>query len=50
MYGGDYYETDIEKLDEWEYAKGIGRECVFKDSGIVYDSYVESVEYIEDSL
>lgn len=46
MYGGDYYETGIEELDEWEYAKGIDRECAFKDSEIAYDSCVE-VTYIE---
>ena len=46
MYGGDYYETGIEESGEWGYAKGIYRECAFKDSEIAYDSYVE-VTYIE---
>lgn len=46
MYGGDYYETGIEELDELKYAKCIDRVCAFKDSEIAYDSYVE-VTYIE---
>ena len=49
MYDGDYYETGIEESGEWRYAKGIDRECAFKDSEIAYDSYTE-VTYIETVL
>lgn len=50
MYGGDYYKTGIEELDEWEYARGIEPEYALKGSCLVYDSYVGPVEYREDSL
>lgn len=50
MYGGDYYKTGIEELDELEYARGIEPEYALKGSYLVYDSYVEPVEYREDSL
>lgn len=45
MYGGDCYGTGIEELNEWEYAKGIEPEYALKGSRLVYDSYVEPVEY-----
>lgn len=50
MYGGDIYTSDTEELDEEECFKGIEPEYALKGNCLVYGSYVESVEYREDSL
>lgn len=50
MYGGDIYMSDIEGLDEEECFRGIEPEYALKGSCLLYDSYVEPIEYKEDSL
>lgn len=50
MYGGDIYMSDIEGLDKEECFRGIEPEYALKGSCLLYDSYVEPIEYKEDSL